>query len=473
MALFALYGGFQYGTTFYGAIVAGVPYQGEEDNAKQDTIYYALDQSTDLSQYNTDLVPTGTYAAYEGGSARGALTSSWTLEHRATYDPSARAGDIILIHGKGDGTDYTYRIQVGGTGALEFAINAVLVASITIPASSASRSISWAMRTNPDTTGAGDAKISEITVYDHTGGAWDIDHAQYLHAAPTSDITWTLTVHGRWDGAALQSQFDADVQHVRISSAYHSHVEVAEDWGTRRGVSTSTLTAHGEELPILQTSGLGDEGELVGQAQLGYLCRHQRHAVVRGFSPLVNEVYNTAPTWSNAYTPANMMRTLPQTSIRMPLTYLRWCAVPHNASHLYGRANVRSYVTAGASVPVSIVCVTMNYPPGAPLDWADGEAQIPTWSRFYSRVTIDVNHTAGGVGEWVDFGKIVLARNKTQKDGWWGSTFLALGYEIDPDATSGNDANSRIQILAWHVRPLSEDPVADGLTPDVIQLGEE
>lgn len=466
----AAYGGFYYGAAYYGAGAgAAYPWQGEQANAKQDTRYLAQSQATDLGQYATNLTASGTYAAYEVASSRAALSAQWTLEHRADYDYSAHTTKIILAHADDAGTSYTYRIRCGASG-IECAVNGTLIYTAGVKTGVVDRTIAWAMRANPDTTGAGDAKISEFSVYDHDGGDWELDPVQVAHAAPTTSTAYHLTTHGQWDNGvgALNSEFPVTLAAVRISCAFHSHVEVCEDWCSARASITTTAKVYREPLPIDVASGMSDEGEIVGP-QLAYLCDHQRNVITRGFSPLVNEILSSPTAWKNTYEPANKMRKVSGTQLRMPLPYLRWCAVPHNCNYLYARVNVRSYVTAGAAVPVKVAVVSMNFPNGVPLNLANDNEPAPAHERYYGTATITVDHGASpAVGEWVDLGRIKLARNTTGAPGWWGSTFLALAYLVDPLGVSANDANARLQFLAWHVRPLSEDPEDNGLAADQV-----
>ncbi len=471
MADLAQWGVFSWGSALWGDGPA-YGYQGDTDNAKQDTrLFTAGSQTVDSSQYLTDLTASGSYAAYEASSSRGAITGQWCIEHRATYANTSFGGDVIFTHGNDADSDYTFRAKVasGSPNYIELAANGILITSLPVSTGSVDRTIYWSMRPNPDTTGASDSHISEFGSYDHGAADWEVEPYQVAHAAPTTDTGWNLCVHGQWDdgGSTLNDEFAVTGAAFRLSNAFHSHVEVWEDWATRRTGSAPAVDVYAEPLPLDNDSGLGDEGEIVGPT-LAYLCEHQKNAVVRGFSPLVNEVYNKHPDWTNSYIPANFMRKVVGTQMRMPLTYLRWCSIPNNASHIYARVHVRSHVNSGAAVPTKVCVVTMNFPPGAPLDWADDNEPAPVHERYYGHTTIETDHTSSGTGEWLDIGKIKIARNTSATPGWYGSTFLAIGYEIDPDNESANDANQNLEILAWQVWPLSEEPVDNGIAADQV-----
>ncbi len=446
-------------------------YQGEKGGAKQDTRYTATSQTADRSQYDTDLTASGSYAAYEAASARAALTGEWTIEHRAEYDYSAHRDEVLVTHGDDAGTSYTYRMMCsnGGGGGIACAYNGVLITTLNVASGVVDRSISWAMRANPDTTGAGDAMISEFCAWDHDAGGWELDHQQVEHAAPTSDVAYNLSVHGQWDdgGSTMNAILALDVTRVRISEAFHSHVEFAEDFVANRSWTASTVDEHSQPLMPTKSSGMGDEGELVGAPQLGALCEHQKHAICRSFSPLVNEVYNVQADWNVNYTPANFMRRLPQDiGLRMPLSYLRWVAVPENASHIWARVHVKTAVSSGSACPAKIAIISMSIPPSMQLNKLDAEAEPPAHFAYWGHSTIEVDHT-GTNGAWVDLGKIKIARCTREKAGWSGTTFIALGYEVDPESTSSNDYNLTININAIQVWPLSEVPGDGGLNDEL------
>ena len=455
---------------------AGVSYaiQGDDALGKQDTRYAATTQTTDRSQYVTDLTASG-YAGYEAASARAAVTGEWCLEHRADYDYSANTNDVLLTHGNDAGTSYTYRMRCGASG-IECAINGgTLVKTLAVATGVVDRTVTWSMRANPGGTGSS-TMISEFCVYDHDAGDWEIDHEQVIHATPTSDTGWNLCVHGQWDdgGATLNNELATDILAVRVSNAFHSHTEVYEDWVAPRNLTAATVDEYSEPLPVLQASGMGDEGQIVGATQLGYLCEAQRMHTRRAYSPLVNEVYNERPTWLSTYVPANFMRQHPNdTGLRMPLTYLRWVPIPSNASHIWSRVQLKSYVTTSTAVPVKVACVTMNYAPGMKLGWQVQEGPPQQFESYWGHATVTRDDT-GGVGEWTDLGKIKLAKSTRDKAGWAGTTFLCLAYEVDPESASSNDANARLEIGAWQVWALSETPGDGELNPDGIDqdLGE-
>jgi len=429
--------------------------RGAQTNAKEDTrILLLTSLSADLSQYGTNLTASAP-GAYELNSARCSLALTREVYARCSFS-AAEADAIVVAHHNAGLSSFSFALGTNGAGRLNAVINggtAIWTAAAVVPA--ADLSISWSTRTNPDTTGASDAMVSEIVVYSHTTGEW-LTNEQVTHAVAATATTHTLSVGGVWDGAAIVSGPATAPTKIRVSSSFHSSVEVAEDWIAARTAYAGDLDDQIDE-PLGPTvaSGLGSSPQIVGRAQVGYAAAHARATQRRGWSSLVNEAYLDPVTFSNSAVngrwPDHWRRDAPGSSYAMPLPFLRWVALPPGSTHAFVRVHVRSWVTSGAAVPLGIRCYAMNRPPDTT---QIGAAPAPTLEYAYRGAVLTADHGSGGTGEWLDLGLVRLPRFTGPAKGWTETTHLCLAYAWDPAAASANDANARAQILAWHVRPV-------------------
>lgn len=68
--------------------------------------------------------------------------------------------------------------------------------------------------------------------------------------------------------------------------------------------------------------------------------------------------------------------------------------------------------------------------------------------------TLTVDHGTSGVGQWLRFPLLPLQIYSGASSQWRDTTLLCLGVAFDPSGVSANDANARVKIKAWHVRPV-------------------
>jgi hypothetical protein len=427
--------------------------QGSQTNAKEDTVFLALsgNLTTDLSQRGTDLTASGS-GGYEAPSGRTKLTTSREIYARWTAT-TAEAGVAIVYHGNTAITDYTYAIGTDGSGylAMNQNMSALWTSSATVGASD--YSIAWSTRANPDTTGASDAMISEVVVYDHTGGAiWE--YAQFTHAEATTNVSWNFSVGGAYNGAGLSATPTNAPTKVRISTSPHPNVEVFEDWvAARTTYSGSASDGIAEPLgPIPSSSTMGDAGYFAGQHPWAWAAKHAAAVRRRMWSPIVNEVYSDAQPMTQTPSPAQWATAAPGVgAYTLMLQYLRWGPVPPGATHIKARVHVVSYVTAGASVPIGVRLYAFNRPPTIT---QIGAVEAPALDYDFGEATLDTDHgSASATGEWLDLGEIRLPTFAAPIPGWRGTVWLCLAYDIDPAGASANDANARLVIDAKHARP--------------------
>jgi len=422
--------------------------------AKEDTLFLCLASAltTDSSQRLTDLT-SYTGGGYELTSSRGAVTGATGREVYCRCVLTAGETDVTLVyHGLGDFSDYTYAMGTEATGKLVCRQNgAAIWTGPTAPAGDIS--FAWSTRENPDTTGSGNALISEVSVYDHTAGSM-LRIEQFTHAVATTSSSWTFSIGGWWNGSSLRGPPATAPTEARLSEAFHNHVEFSEDWVAAR---TPHTTTYDQILEPVGTSLAGAQAEWAGQANVGYLAAQARELRGRMLSPLINEVYPRARQLTTTLGPVGWMIGAPSSSVyKMDVTGLRWVAVPPGVKYAWVRVNVQSGVTGGAAVPIGIRCYSMNRPhigAGVML----GGKPIPALKTHFAEGTLTVDHGATP-GEWIDLGLLPLSVFSESVPGWTNTTTLILAHAIDPAGASANDAAERLKIRAWHVRPILGEP---------------
>jgi len=423
--------------------------KGAQAGAKEDTVFLAITTlTTDLSQVGTDLTSSAG-GGYELNSTRAQLITERTVTVRWTAT-AAEANKAIFVHGKQDQSDMTWAIGTDGTGIIVGHQNGAQVISAAAAVGAKDYTISWSMRANPLTTGASDAKISELVIYNHTNATIEI--VQATHVAPTSSATWDLSVGGWWDGANLILAPTNAPTKARVSSAAHPNVEEGEDWVAARTAYAGDSTAIDEPIgPLPISSGLGDQGQFAGRHPWGYAGAHAEAVKRRCWAPLVNEVLSDAQEMTQTPAPAAWAVLGPgSTAYTMMLQYLRWTPIPLGATYAWVRVHVVSYVTAGAAVPIGVRMYAMNRPPAKV---KIGPIQSPALKYYYKTATLKADHGVGGTGAWLELGWVRLPRFTAAIGGWTDTIHLALAYDVDPASASTNDANERLTIDAWHVRP--------------------
>lgn len=426
--------------------------RGAQAGAKEDTRFLALTTlTTDLSQYGTNLTAT-TGGGYETNSARTNNAASWEVYVRCVLTAAESDKVLIGVHNVAiTSVTFAIRTTVGGAfSLLAGAAPADLWVGPTVPAGDIS--IAWSMRPNPDTTGAGNAKISEVVIYDHTAGAY-VAIEQFTHAALPAAGTNTFSVGGVWNGAALVKKPATAPTKARYSACHHSSVEFAQDWVAARTAYAGTLDdCPLEPVPVTKASGIGDSGYFVGRHNVGYAAAHARAIQRRSWSSLTNDVFVDVDTMLATPGPANW--TLPDFgsgTYSLMLPWLRWVSVPSGCTHAWMRVQVKSWVTSGSAVPIGVRGYAFNRPPAI---GQIGQKPAPEFASFFRGGTISANHTSTGTGTWIDLGLVALPVFSADVSGWKDTVHLCLAYAIDPASASGNDANARLQINAWHARPV-------------------
>lgn len=440
--------------------------QGSQTNAKPDTVglWLADDLVTDLGQHAEDLTVSpvgalGFYGAFRDADTTRQLTGEGGREVYVRVDLRA-GGDtdqvLIALGPWDDAGASTFAIALNSSGEVECLIDgatSTVHAFAAISSTLQEVSFCWSTRANPDTTGAGDALISELSIYGHTDAAFE-EVPQWTHAIGTIyDPSVSLSVggYGNAFGWILDSR---QVHAARIGAAWHTNVEFAEDWIAPRSAHGSALPQVLEPLVLGETSQIGRESELIGSANIGAVAASANANRVRMLSNLVNEVYSDARTLSTTPSPTQRLITAPgSAAYKVDAASIRW--IPHPGLGLaWVRVHVQSWVTAGAAVPIGIRCYAFNRPPLGVGPLIEG-LPTPALELDYVGAMITVDHGAAGVGEWLDLGVLRVPRFTGAAPTWSGTTILALAHAFDPASASANDANARIKIKAWDVRALA------------------
>lgn len=426
--------------------------QGAQANAKEDTVYLALGGAltTDLSQQLTNLTASAA-GAYEAPSARSVLTGTRTVSVR-WLATAAEANTVLIVCGNAANTDMVWAIGTEVTGRVCFYTNGVVGVLTSAAAVGANDyTIAVSTRANPDTTGAGDAQISELLIYDHTGGGL-VELVQATHAVSAAGTgPYNLSVGGWWNGAALALAPTNAPTEARVSSSHHPHVEELQDWiGPRTAYAGSAFDGPSEPIgPIPSSSGLGDESQLAGRHPWGYAAAHALGVRRRAWSPILNEVLNDAAAMPTAQQDHWAAAAPGDPRYTMDLAWLRWCSAPIEATHVRVCVHVRQWVTGGAAVPVGFRCYALNRPHTKA---AIGPIVAPSLEGNYREAITTIDDEFGD-GVWLDFGPVTIPRFTANVVGWTGTFHLALAYAVDPEGVSGNDAAARFVVDGWQAVP--------------------
>lgn len=417
---------------------------GPTGTAKQSTRYLAIGASVtacidDASQYDLDMTA-GTSAAYENASTR------FNHSHPRTIVVRCQANNTDTLnlwrHGTGGSLEL---LRFSAANTLQILTNNTARVTLTVPGLGASRAnlvVAWTSEANPDTTGAADAVLSTLMV-------WNVDSGEYdavSVAHPTKSLGSFQAVWGAGDNVGTNA-FTGIITGVLYENRRMSATEIGADWVA--DLSTPLSAAHPETslqgLP--PSSGILDaESHWHGPAAV-WACDATRRLERRCLQWLRNERLRIVPTWTNALLTAAdaFIRGAPSDSDdRMSIAWLEPAPVPDNCNHLWVRVHVRSYVTSGAAVPVRIRLYSFSKPPGA-LGFGGGGGAI---TSYFCGTTVLEGYAAG---RFVSLGTMPIARGTGGIRE--GMTYLALALAVDPNNESGNDSAARIEISAIHVVP--------------------
>lgn len=405
-----------------------------------DTLYYGVDAgagisdlATDQSQYLDNQTAAATWHYEAAPATRFNLSNEWTFEFEFEAD-NADTGRFFQYDCVTAASDLSMRIRA--TGLIDVIINNTAVSTtITLPGVSASYQrflLAWAALPNPDTTGASDALL-------HFLSAWNLDTGEF------DSVTFTTVVRPTQTGAMVvwaqatggTSPFTGTPHAVRISGAFHTPTETWEEMsGQLPDPDLLGEERHGVSVPPSSTT-VGDDGHFAGPAALlGAAAAKGNDLRLAG--PLVNICYGSRPLLEGDLGGQNLAwlyEDPDDTDMQLYLEYTHWCPVPPACNH----AHVRVFVQAVGATDLDVACYSMSQP-GAFYRPDTSPLQLEKY-----RVTTTLvapSHGAGGTaGEWVDLGRLRLARDNDD------CTYIILGFRGSSGGTT------------WRVKALTVDPI--------------
>lgn len=426
--------------------------QGYDAQAKQSTRYLArgtdiTDLDVDLSQRLTNLTAGATYVLEASpASARFDFSHPRTIGARIEINST----DTGTIHRLGAASPT--RLDFNSATVLRAVVNNSSVGTLTLTGLDGTRDdvvVAWTSRANPDTTGAANAVESTLHGWNVTNSTYE--RSTFTHAAST---TKTQTAYfGAADNVGT-AVFSGVMTAIWFENRMQTAAEIANDWVSARTPPTTVLEAgHQGHPPAAST--IETRNHYHGPSAL-WCADATKRLLRRTMSPLWNECLNTQPTWTDALLTAAdpMMRGAPDnTEYRMHTAWRRVVPVPPMCNAVWCRVQLRSWVSSGAAVPIGVRMYSFNRPPSA-LAPADGPPD-PLVS-YYATATITRDDTATD-GEYTTLGFVPMAIGRAGL--YAGTTTLCLALNVDPAASSGNDANANIMVRAVHVVPVFRDIV--------------
>jgi hypothetical protein len=427
----------------YSALSSTSDTQGDEENAKDDVLYYGeggtyAQLATDLSQY-ADNQTVAAWGHYEPSPAsRFNVTTSWTVEV------------VVEVDNTDTGRFFTYSnmsLRLSAGGAVEPILNGGVLTGITLPgigAGAARYVIAWATELNLLTTGAGDALRTELRAWNTATGAYT--QVTYTHAARTAgtaDFIWWASSTG---GA---NAFSNSPEACRFSAGrFRSATETAEDFVALTSAPTITGQSRIELVVPEPGSDLADASYFAGPV-LASCAAAVSLADLRMLSPIVNESYLQRTTLSGSGltgTPSQWKRIGPDQDYTLLGSHLFSRRVPARVDRLKVRVQLQQWRTSGVTADeVHVRVWSMNRPP-QPVgnDVVDHDHALVLQTCHDSIAT---SHGSGAsAGEWLDLGLLRVARNSR------GRTWLVVALWIEN--LSGAVANNRVRLQAVTIEPV-------------------
>lgn len=413
-------------------------------NSKGDTVLL-LDAGgagidVDISEQRTDPAPLG-FVLTEAPSARAALTAPRELA--VFLEMNAADDGVLLYHGAPGGSpNYTFEMSTTFASTLECRENGDVSNAVAIPglAGPGTKRVLLHWSTRP----YGAETISELMAYNLDTGECNV--ALRAHAARTTNAAWDLVVGAGAGGSDPFVGGLVALLAVRIGRRFHSTTEAKEDWVSTSLPPLLTARRRPPRLPIVTP--LEDEGEFAGPVY-GDALLNTRSVELRAVGPLVNMRPTVPHPETNDYSPVRYFRAAPDSdAFHWCVRYLQHVIVPPKCN----RARVRAHVQMWRTNPIIGTC-TMHFRcySAAYLPLVDGPNKPMVTTRTAS-ATINTDHTASGVGEWVDLGELKLTtEDETRR------TYLVLAFSFGLDTGASDEANTICRIKAWTVEPYRND----------------
>lgn len=424
--------------------------QGQQANAKDDTLYYAVDGgggfadlATDLSQHAANQTNGGTWTYEASPATRFNVTSRWTIEARCSMSSSTTGW--FFSYGS---SSNRIVLALSGTGILRAQFNATVLGSLTLPGIGAGAEqfvVAWATEPNPATTSSSNALRSELRAWNLSDGTYA--QSVFTHADRASS-TSAATCWASSTGGA--NNFSGTAIAIRISAGrFRTASETRQDFVGSYGAPTITSAAR-VEFPIVDPAcELGAAGQLAGPV-LAHGAASVRSMQLRTLGPIVNEVFPNRTLFVGSATLGGFTAT--QYALPDPIDadytllgiFLFYRPVPRFVDRLRVRVHAQQYRVFGATADrLHFRLYSMSRPHSPTRDVVDQNQDVRVrWTEG----TIAADHGSGAAaGEWVDCGLTEIARNSAD------CTWLALAVRVED--LSGSPDNTRFVVGAVTVEP--------------------
>jgi hypothetical protein len=419
--------------------------QGYDAIAKQSTRFLGTGAGiatcgTDRSQRLTNLgVGAGSVVLLEGSpaSARFDFSHPRTILFRVTADNNDTGN--LFRHGSASPT----RLMFSAANTIQCMVNNAVALSYTVTGLGAGAEelvIAWVSEANPDTTGASDAVLSWLYIWNTADGTFD--KTRFTHATSTTKTQTAFFGAGDNAGTAV---FSGTITGIQFENRLMSATEIAHDWVSALSSPGTSVQNDDQGLPISSSIGFAAQSAFHGPAA-AWACDATRRMKRRLFSPLWNENMRIETEFTQGELDSATdpwIRGAPSANgWRMHLTFLRSYPVPPGATHLWVRVQIRTYVSSADAVPLGCLFYSMNKNPSD----EGGEALVPY--SVQEKVTRD---DAATEGSYVIKAKVPISKDAD------GFTWLALAFNIDPDDESTNDNRERVRVRSVHAVPVTVD----------------
>lgn len=292
--------------------------------------------------------------------------------------------------------------------------------------------LSWAMEENPDATGASDAWRSEVWVYNKTSG--ESETHTFTHAAEDAG---TSSIYFGASGSSGTGAFEGDLLSIRASKSFNSIEEIYQTYVSQ----SSAPTLEGEDyrqavMPERSDVTLGDDGEFAGPVHIlaARACRDHRMLLA---SPVINEVVQNIQ-WQPV-TAAWRIDDPDDSDVELFLTFLRYRPLHVDVTHVHVEVYVQlDYQGAGDPDPITFYLYSMSQPG----PFVTPASSPETFTKYRCSAALSTDHGTGDeAGEWLDLGKLDIARDKR------GKSYFVIG----ADAPSVDHV--------WRIKAIVANPV--------------
>lgn len=420
--------------------------QGETENAKDDTLFYAIedgggyvDLAVDLSQFADDQQDDAGWTYEDAPASRFNVVSSWTIEAHVTTDNN----DTGYLFSYASGANLL-ALSVNGSGSVQARLGAAVLGTLALPGLGGGAEefvIGWSAETNLVTTGAGDALRSELRAFNLTDGSYaQLVITHVVRTAGTGDVVcWASDTGG-------SNTFTGTPHAIRISTGrFHPSTETHEDF-VALTTTPSSMHARRIEFPVVGPGNDLAEPRALAGPVYAMGAASVRANVFRSLSPIVNIDYQERPTLAgDDFGPDRYLRAARNPIYTLLGSYVFYRPVPTFVDRVKVRVHVQQWRTSGTTNDVLRFRMwSLSRPPSPVADVVDQDEAV---DAHYCDGAISTSHGSGAAeGEWIDLGPMRVSRNSA------GCSWFALSVRVQDE--SGAIANTRFRIGAITIEPV-------------------